>query len=659
MKKGVLLLSILIIFSAFFFNLIIAAGEIKECSDGDDNCKVDNAYTCLENVTEEIGCGNLSLEQKTFTLLAIKDCEDELTSDSQKDSDDDNLCWPDTGNCRIKSTAQAILALDNVNTNTDEAEDWLLSQNTTPTSLQWFLQIESPRATTCSITYDGSSHDITIGSDKKINTNAGSCLTLSDLDSNPSTENDNDYWLKVSRSCYDNEFEVVCDEGFLTSLLFKKTNSPTIHVSEGIKTSSSNGMTPQKVNSLCFEQGSACDYEGSLWAAMVLDYKDHDISPFLPYLITMADESENQEFIPEAFLTYLLKDNSDFKNDLLGKQKNPKNEEYYWQESTDRYYDTAVALLPFLYDSYQEKTNSINWLLDEAQDESGCWNGNNVRDTAFLLYSIWPDGASSGGGSGGGGGGGNDSDIDNDCETDGDGYCMSGADCEGETLSDFYCSGSFKCCDTEKTEESCSQQGGEVCSSSEDCVGGRTEDTFDLSYGEDCCLGGGTCKVPAVSQENECKSYGGECRSSGCNADEDEEYNYDCEFTGDSCCFKSSTTTSDEKSYLWVWILLTLIVLVILGIVFRDQLRPLWFRIKSSFGGSGRGGSRGPGGGFRPGFPPRRPPMSPMGRPMPPRRILPPQQYHERPAPHRSAPVKQKSSGELDDVLKKLKEMGG
>ena len=85
------------------------------------------------------------------------------------------------------------------------------------------------------------------------------------------------------------------------------------------------------------------------------------------------------------------------------------------------------------------------------------------------------------------------------------------------------------------------------------------------------------------------------------------------------------------------WITL---ILVVVAIVFRDKLRPFYLRIKSKFG---KGKSKkGP-----PGFPPS---ATPLRKPMP-RKIMPPSRRPiRRPAPRRK--------GEIDDVLKKLKDMG-
>lgn len=590
MKKSVLF-GILIIFLILNVSFIIAV---------ENETKVDNAYSCLEEKVEG-RCSSLSLEERIFSLLAIGECGDEITSDSQYKSN-------------IKLRAQAILALDKINVDTIEEEEWLLSQNTTPDDMEWLLQIEG-EAPTCTINYGGSSYpNIIIGEDKKINTPAGACLQLYG----------GDYWLKILPTCYDYEFEISCDKSFSTNLLYKKTSgagSDTIYVSENTHTASAAGTTTEKVNSFCFSGDTSCDYEASLWSAFVLNFEGYDISPFLPYLITMADE--NQEYLPESFLYSLT---NDFRNELLLKQQSDK----WWLYSGDKYYDTALALLPFQNEELEQKTNTRNWLLEEGvQGNDGCWDGGNIRNTAFILYSIWPRGLSF---------------IDDegiDCG-DAGGYCMSPMSCQdsgGENLGEEYsktCFGASICCDKEKILDTCSEQGGEICGSGEMC----STSTVEASDSSECCIG--SCQAP--SEKTECELYGdGNCRTS-CYSDEEESEEYECD-SGEVCC--TEKTISEKKSYWWIWVLLILITLVVMGIIFKDKLRPVWFKVKSKLGKFKLGGSKpGP----KPRFPPSPPGMLPQ-RVMP-RRVLPPAQRQ---------PMKKpagKPRKDMDDVLKKLKEMG-
>lgn len=604
MKRGavlfvILLLSILVLPFAVAVDNNSGGGNIEVGLDNNIS-KISIAYNCLENRVSD-KCSS-SLEDNIFTLLAIKKCKSEVIDES-----DNNECWPKSG-CGIKATAQAILALDKSGTDTSKAEKWLISQNRTSSEVVWYLQIESSEAVTCTITYSGSSHQISIGEDKRINSGAGSCLSLSE----------GDWWLKISPSCYEKEFEIQChDSSFMTSLLFKKQTSSTIYVSSNPHSASAEGTTTEKVYSICFGKGNSCNYEESLWATLVLSYLGYEISPYLPYLITMVDE--NEKYLPESFL-YILTGETDFRTELLEKQKNNQ----YWMESSDKFYDTALALYPFQNEIPQEKTDSMDWLL-EVQDNNGCWGS--IKDTAFILHSIWP-GESRGEKQA--------ETKEEDCEDSGY-YCMSGIDCEGKILSEYSCSGVSKCCDSPFSLDTCSNQGGEICGLNKECSISTTE----ASDAPECCTG--YCKE--IVQQSACERYGGSCRSS-C-FDGEEERGDECSSFSDVCCVEGVTPAPKPVKW-WIWSLAVLIFLVILGIIFRDKLRPYWFRAKSMFGGKSKPGMRG-----RPG--PRYPPSSriPLRRRVP-RRILPPTQSQPI---RKHAPVK-KAPSEIDDVLKKLKEMG-
>lgn len=605
-----------------FILLILMIGLVFSADELTESEQIDNAYQCLEDKTVE-KCSDLSDEEKAFTLLAIDECQSELLESSANEE-----CWP-AGKCNLKTTAQAVLALDNTNADVEKPKKWLISQNTTPTEIQWFLEIDTNELSTCRISYSGLDYNVDVFENKKLSNNAGTCLSLAQ----------DDYWLRVSPSCYGTEFEISCDKSFLTTLLFKKTDSSTVHVLDKTSSASAEGSTFEKVKSFCFGN-TQCDYEGSLWAALVLDSLGEDVSAFMPYLIVMSPEYPR--LIPETFLYYLT-DNIDYRSKVLLGQKQGK----YWMESGDKYYDTALALYPFQQETPEEKQNSKDWLLD-VQDEEGCWQ-ENIRNTAFILVSLWPREF-------GGGDNGDNGLID--CEDAGY-YCMSSSACEGEILNEYSCPSLYKCCSQPKHEETCSELNGEICSSNQICKNGNEMSTPDTAYGEVCCVGG-YCETPAFDL-TECEEKGGTCRST-CEDDE-KKADYNCN-TGICCIYSSGSGDSGTGSYWWIWVLLLLIILIVVGIIFRDKLRALWLKIKSKFGkGKGSSGpnSRGP----------RRPP--PFHRPLPKRTIsrrnipshperrilLPKKQPNPGPKPTLGKRIgKSRTQKELDDVLKKLKDMG-
>ncbi len=596
MRKEVLLLSI--VFLILLVPFVLADDEI-DLTTLDDSSKIDRAEQCLDDLIEDRGCDDLSSKEKIFALLTAGKCRSDVNDDAKNDE-----CWPKSG-CEIKTTAQAILALKG----DSKAEDWLSEQNTTPTDLEWFLEIESANPTECEISYPGVDTIINIGEDKKIDRRAGECLSLSS----------NDYWLKVNSDCYDLEFEISCDETFLTTLLFKQKRSSTIHVSGEVSSASAEGITREEISTLCFGLTTSCDYEGSLWAAMVLASEGHDVDAFIPYLIAMSDEDENEKYLPDSFLYYLI-GSSDFRTSVLEEQKANN----YWEVSGNKFFDTALALLAFQGEEPQEKIDAKDWLLG-VQDSEGCWQSS-VVDTSFILYSIWGKGSSGGGGNG----------DDDDCEDSGY-HCLRSSECDNANgdIKDEYvgCFGADVCCSNPAPLQSCFDLSGEVCVSGKEC----SISTQEASDTPECCTG--TCE--SVSQDSECEINSGTCRSGDCNSDE-EISSYECDSVSDWCC----KAKEPSPSYWGVWVLIILIVLVVLAIMYKDQLRKYLLRFKS---GGKKPGPPGPGD-F--GFPMT--PSSRQPRRRAPRRIFPASQ---KPRPRRAAPRK-KPTGDFEDVLKKLKDMG-
>ncbi len=605
MKKSVLLILLL---SLFLISFVIAEDEVVQPID-------DKAYACLNDILDQKSCEGLSTEGKIFALLTLGKCKDEILDDSNFKSN-------------IKYTSQAILALDKVGVDTSEALYWLWAQNKTPTDMIWYLQIDSSEATTCTITYGTKTTTINLGEDKKIaSISGGNCLIRAT----------NGYWLEIASTCYDKEFEITCDKDFKTNLLFQNPSESTIHVSSETHLGDEGETTEEKIEFLCFQKSNTCDYEGTLWATLVLDYlgATQDISPIIFYLTTL--NNVYPQYFPESFL-YSLTGSNEFENKLIQYQ----NQDGSWKRGikNDKYYDTALALLAVPSSNSYEL--AIEWLTEKQMD-TGCWNSNHFLDTAFIVYSVWERGVSLDGeevipitfGDG--------------CEEAGY-FCMSSVNCEvkgdGYILDEYDCGFPDKCCNQEQVLETCEDLNGEICNSNQQCSDGDTENTFDLNPGQTCCIEG-ACEIIATEAFT-CQSSGGVCRIDGCKNDEEESFDT-CEF-GDACCVVKQKT---EGNNLWIWILIFLILigLVVLGIFKKDKLREYWFRLKSKFKktppkqrGSGRH----------------------FGRPTTPastqRRMIqgrtPPQRRALIKRPSRIARPSSKAPNEINDVLKKLKDMG-
>ncbi len=769
----------------FLISVFAVAGVLA-----DETANVQKAYTCVENLINTTKpCSVLSTEEKIFSLLSVGKCKDALIQD-MKIGRSPSSCWPENKGgsvCDIEMTSKVVLALDSVGANTTASQEWLLAQKGVSTDLDWFLEIDSEDAITCQITYETNpdsslsltDYVINIGSDKKIDKDAGSCLTRAN----------NNYWFSISPGCYDREFQISCDAqnsgddgDFISTVLYREKNSPTFHVLDYVQ-SSAGGITTESVTSYCFISAGKCDYLGSLWASFVLDTVGQSVSDFLPYLETLS--SNNKNFFPEPFL-YILTNNLEFKTELLNRIIFHK----YWEISRGKYYDSALALLPFQGDnSLTEKQNAKNWLFG-IQQPNGCWDNNNIVSNGFLLYSLWPrdnhplppefhscfdsDGGQiwnvSGSVTVNNIVNGTDfctnrtlteyfckadnrsSSIDVLC-TDGclEGACLTnnignitcaqagfdcisaGTFCNGTIESSYVCSGadiccnpappdddeitcselgdtcvpegtcsgtlntegtcssgqvccdttpsnnnetecelagytctfssactgSFvpgyddcpgiqKCCDIATEKITCSRLNGIICSDNQFCSGGNSISTDDLFHDQTCCLTPGTCETRTVGAT--CEDNLGIC-SSSCAEGYSPDSAYTCSNPAYFCCMESDDNPSANGSYWWIWVLFALVIIVVVGILYRDKIKE--FIQKSKARRSGGGGifpGRGPG--FPPRFPPSYDRNPRIGAPIQ-RKIIP----QERPPERRPIP-KPKSPKELDEVLKKLKEIG-
>jgi len=585
-KVGVLLL-------AFLFISILALTIVSA-----QNTTEEKAYNCLKGKVQN-KCSSLTAEEQSFSLLALSDnsavqseCKTAL-----KNKGSNNECWPSTS-CKIKDTALAIIALDNIVDDTSKAETWLLSKTKTPSELEWYLEIESSQATQCEIKYDSTSKTINIAENKKISGTPGTCLSLA-------YEN---YWLKISNDCLSKEFEVSCNKDFISTLLYKKTGSNIWHVSSKVESASASGKTKNKVDSLCFGL-AGCDYEGSLWATLALQKTGNNITSFTPYLIALAED--NDKYFPSSLLYYLT--NSDeYLQEILSSQKT----QGYWDfAEKGKFYDTALALLALT--ESQAENNAKSWL-EEEQGNDGCWVS--VRDTAFLIWAGWPRIPINGG------------TETPDCEPTY--YCMTPGECDdvtGEELENYACSGLNICCNKPAREETCEEKAGIICPSGEACSQ-ATVSAFDTP---NCCLG--TCE----EETPECEQSGYNCRASCLTSEE--EVTYDCT-AADVCC---QTKPSGGGGIPWfVWVLAVLIILVVLGIIFRNRLKVFLFKFKGGF-------KKGPVTSTRPPF------MPPSAMPTGLRRMMPPMMPRPIPKPVSKPLTKPgtKTDKELEETLKKLREM--
>ncbi len=248
------------------------------------------------------------------------------------------------------------------------------------------------------------------------------------------------------------------------------------------------------------------------------------------------------------------------------------------------------------------------------------------------------------------GGNGTLPDSDKSCVSSGY-YCRDREEClddNGNVLGGYNCPEGKSCCNTREKEETCEEKRGSICAANQRCTG-RSEETLN----EKCCIGG-VCENVDVANRCE-EENSGSCKSS-C-ADNEKEIDEDCPDSGDKCCKKEETDNNGAGiSPIFIIILFVLIFLVVLGIIYRHKLQIWWYSRKAG-GAAGRGAV---GGGVPPRGPgPGGPPRAFGGMPQMRQRYAPPGMPRgPGPALRQTRGVKTQADKEMEETMRKLKEMG-
>ncbi len=613
-KKSV----VIILLTIFFLSFALAqnASTNNPPTSGSTNV-ISKAYQCLQSQVESKAQNSISLQEAVFGVLALGG-NSKLTSVIESKIVSGNH-WQESSN-PLKDTAQVMLAYNRIGRNTNEIKTWILSKSKATTELTWYIEIdvENHESSECTLSYSNEQQrSITINEDMTISGNPGSCLSIAQ----------EGFWLRVVNTCIDYNYTISCDKDFTTSTLYQRTGSSTVYVSPIAHSTAALGTTTEKINSKCLTSSStSCDYEGTLWAAIALDKLGASISEYLPYLLALSES--NKRFIPSSFL-HILTDGQDQYSELVQQQQQSK----FWQAPNspyNRYYDSALAILSLQGTNSVEETNSKAYF-ETITTPAGCWNNDNIRDTGFLLYAGWSRAV---GGTGSGTGGSGSADP---CEPSGY-YCTSEFNCaqlEGEILNEYLCPGTKACCSKTPILQSCPALSGTICLTGEVCSG-STQRSSDGT----CCLG--TCG--AAPQANACTTAGGICDNS-C-LDTEEQILFTCPTTGNVCC-KTKTTSESSGLGIWMILLIISIILVVVGIIFRNKIKMNLFKSRNK-----SPPSTGPG---RPSPPGTRPPFPPFRGPMPYPRAQPRIISPSSPPPVRR-PISSKDK-EMEETMAKLKEM--
>jgi hypothetical protein len=589
----------------FILGILIISANVIAAND----TEIDKSYECLKRQLAS-DCGDTqNTFENAFNLIAMSydssvqsDCKSLLNNKKKTD------CWGETTSsaaCSIKSTGVSIIALDHIGSDTDASIDWLLSKKKLSTDLTWFLEIDSNNQTECTI----NGQKITINDNKK----------LSGSDPSGLKKAYGSYWFEIVD--IRKNYTISCNTSFITTLLFKKPSSSIYFVSSLTHSASGGDSTTESVNGYCFGMTDKCDYEGTLWATLALSKTSEDITPYIPYLTAMSEDTANKKYIPLAFLYILDNSVDDYFQGLLNLQKQNK----YWKEGDDMLYDTAIALMSLQGIDIDYASNTRDYLLslrETSGDMSGCWRSH----TALLLYSGWPKTPSTSPGP-----------SSRNC-IEFNNYCVSRGEClSNNTLNNFDCTSiTDVCCAVQPVQLSCEQKQGLICEDNQEC----SQTPIPALDTSSCCMA--SCQEIAPPT-NECQDNGGFCRTECAKSQEEKTiFQSSCAYN-EKCCFDL-----EVKPFNWwlIILLIILIILVFLAIIFRNQLKIWWFKTKSKLSSK-----KGPAPTKRP-----MPPQQYPGRPsMMPRQIIP----RGAPVPPRrpEIPKRQEKDKEFDDTMKKLRDM--
>ncbi|MBU2523497.1 MAG: hypothetical protein KKE23_04395 [Nanoarchaeota archaeon] len=355
--------------------LLLSLSNIVSAADT-ESVQVEKAYSYLiSQVDGKWTSLSLDSETASLALLALS-YDDRIAEDGRiallAKKHSTNACWPATS-CKIKGTALAVLALSRLGEDVEESFDWLNSQQKafSVSGISWYLQMDSEQPTNCTVTYETTrqvTDNIGINKDRTYSMGSSSCLELSG----------DKYWLRIKSGCIDKVFSVSCDDASTVSLPYKL--GTTLY----IQPQTSSVPATISINTLCLKDGSSCTYEGTLWAAYTLMKNGRDYSQLLPYLI--GEAASNKKYLPDALL-FSLSAKEDHAFALLSQQ----SRDGYWTDlgGYGRYWDTALASMVMIDYASENITKAKSWLLKNQNPDSS-WGTYKIRDTSFILFSIWP-----------------------------------------------------------------------------------------------------------------------------------------------------------------------------------------------------------------------------------------------------------------------------
>ena len=491
-----------------------------------------------------------------------------------RSKEDDEHCWPE-GNCRVKDTAFALLALKQLGEDTSEGEEWLTNAQTIALTGKWWLQISTENTGTCKVSYYKDDKSV----EKTITVDAGTF---------PGCRGDT--WFDIDDCMEPNllskkaslELDINCaslDISPILSIIYNSGN--TYYLTDEAYAS----RAKVRINNGCFGTSSkgACNYETTLYTNWILKELQSEINTDL-----WLKDSDNYNVIDpmDNSVFHLTTEEVSYLDNLKAQQRNDGS----WELNS---YITALSILAMKQTggSQTEIDAAITWL-DTRQGNDGSWDSD-LLNTAFVLYAAFSDAAVT------------LPKCDQEWECDTWSNCKNDEQtrtCTCDCTAGVGCLGSgleSRECETNKT---CVEQDGEICSSTETCDG-KWLDATDTSR---CCskkcstptggycgngvcdpeetpntcpddCGQGICIVNAVCESEfgeSSKNCPEDCKEDVSAREEEEaecgnnivEGYEECDGTDDSTCPNRCTSYCEceerKGSLAWLWFLIILLLLV-------------------------------------------------------------------------------------------------
>ena len=492
----------------------------------------------LEWLNSNADWTNGQIEDNAFALLALRSNGYNIDSgfNIMLQRKDNSNCYP-AGNCNVKDTALAALALKQSNYDTKPLLDWLNSALTRASVTSWYIQIKTDKAGNCTITYDTNQvKGAYVNGTQKIK------IANKQVD-----------WINVETDLGANldqpieQIKVDCsqtnDPGIIISLL-RIVQGNDFYIIQESQSSTSNLV----INNACYPQylGGQCNEEASFYAAYSLKKMNEEVK-VSPYLLDKADSNL------ENAMLYVITGDQKYSDNLISNQ-NPGG---YWD--AESVYVTSFAINALKNTQYRDEVgNATAWIKSKQITTDPVNNGSfgDFRSTAVALYLALTDSSVSGGPGLPG------------TSTCGNNLKETGEQCDdGNTLSGDGCN---SICLLESDEAV-------SCIEDSDCITGQ-ECINQICVTERC-----TFDLDCASDEL-CDTFTGECKSriipdcgdGFCDTLTENENSCpsDCKFDEPSCgdgfCDTATETpelcpldcgVTEEKNNTWLWALLIILII--------------------------------------------------------------------------------------------------